>query len=168
MSKRRIAKEILLLISFSILLAVIFFVTDHLKSESFGIENALNYKIERAQDSINGIRENDDYRAYEYQEIRKKGNVQPILEKMYEDVKSRSLNKTELNKQLNGINSLNSQILNYKSQIADERFSFWRKIDDEEITEVLIVLFVIVYPLRLIIELIIWSMKTLKKDKPSS
>lgn len=168
MNKRRIAKEILLLISFSILFAVIFFVTDHLKSESFGIENALNYKIESAQDSINGIRENDDYRKYEYEEIKKKGNVLPILEKMYEDVKSRSLDKAELNKQLNAINSLNSQISNYKSEITEERFSFWRKIDDGQLTEVLIVLFVIVYPLRLIVELIIWSIKTLKKDKPSS
>ena len=168
MNKRRIAKEILLLISFSILIAVIFFLTDHLKSESFGIENALNYKIESAQDSINGISENDDYRKYEYEEIKKKGNVPPILEKMYEDVKSRILDKEKLNKQLNAINSLNSQISNYKSEIVEERFSLWRKIDDGELTEVLIVLYVIVYPMRLIIELIIWSIKRLKKDKPSS
>lgn len=168
MSKRRIAKEILLLVALSILLAVFFFITDHLKSESFGIENALNYKIERAQDSINVIRENDDYRKHEYEEIKKKGNAPPILEKIYKDVESRSLNKTKLNKQLSQISNLNSKISNYRSQITDERFSYWRKIDEGELTEVLIVLFVIVYPIRLIIELIVWSIQALKKEKTSN
>ncbi len=168
MSKRRIAKEILLLVSFSILTAVILFVTDYLKSESFGIENALNYKIERTQDSINSIRENDDYRKYEYEEIKKKGNVSPILEKMYQDVESKNLNKTKLDKQLEQIDDLNSQISKDRSQIADERFSYWRRLNEEEPIEVLSILFIIVYPVRLSIELILWSIKTLKKDKSST